>query len=89
MFLSHQWTGWNEPDACGTQYEHMRAALNMVITEYDWGLERTYVWLDYVSIPQDSKNLQQLAINALPLYASLADAFIAVTPARNHQAQPM
>jgi len=43
-----------------------------------------YVWVDWVSIPQRVKSVQQLSISSLPLFASLLHCFVVVTPEAMH-----
>merc|ERR1711865_527334 len=80
VFFSHQWTAWTEPDHTGKQYKAMKEALQTVVTNFGWDLNKVYVWVDYISIPQCVGSVQLLAIHTLTAYSSVADAFIAVCP---------
>ena len=85
VFFSHQWTSFTEPDPTNVQYETMVATLKELVKRRCWFSEMTYVWCDYVSIPQRSRNTQKLAIASLSMYASLAHAFVIVAPSVRHQ----
>jgi len=84
MFFSHQWTSWTEPDPTNQQYECMVAAALTISKTNGWPMERVWVWCDYISIPQRTRNTQKLAINSLASYASIADAFVIVAPTVIH-----
>merc|ERR1712048_1347993 len=84
VFISHQWTSFQFPDPSGLQYEAMRKALRSVATRYQVNLLRMYTWVDYCSIPQANSHAQRLAINSLPVYASLLHAFLIVAPPVRH-----
>ena len=51
----------------------------MISHDLRYTIEETWVWVDYLSIPQRCRGMQQLAINSLPMYipmyTSVADAF--------------
>jgi len=85
IFFSHQWTAWTEPDHTSKQYIAMKEALATVVTDFGWDLNRVYVWVDYISIPQCVGSVQLLAIHTLTAYSSVADAFIAVCPELQHR----
>ena len=48
----------------------MVAALKELVKRRCWDPEETFVWCDYVSIPQRSRNTQKLAIASLSTYAT-------------------
>merc|ERR1712195_207124 len=85
VFFSHQWTAWTEPDHTSKQYKAMVEALQTVVTDFGWDLNKVYVWVDYISIPQCVGSVQLLAIHTLTAYSSVADAFIAVCPDLEHK----
>ena len=85
VFFSHQWTAWTEPDHTAKQYKAMKEALQTVVTDFGWDLNKVYVWVDYISIPQCVGSVQLLAIHTLTAYSSVADAFIAVCPELEHK----
>jgi len=82
---SHQWTAWDAPDPSNKQFECMAAALDMIIDANGYTIEETWVWVDYLSIPQRCRGMQQLAINSLPMYTSVANAFCIVAPPLTHE----
>lgn len=47
-------------------------------------LDATLIWVDYISIPQRSPEVTQLAIQSLSSYASLASEFVIVAPPVRH-----
>jgi hypothetical protein len=79
-----QWTSFSAPDPSGVQYATMVNALRRVLAEERWSDARTWVWVDYISIPQRSRGMQKLAINSLSAYASAAHAFVIVAPSVVH-----
>ena len=79
-----EWTSNSEPDPTGTQYATMLTALKRVAAYERWELSRTWVWVDYISIPQRSRGTQKLAIRSLSAYASSAHAFVIVAPTVMH-----
>ena len=85
VFFSHQWTAWTEPDHTSKQYKAMVEALQTVVTDFGWDLNKVCVWVDYISIPQCVGSVQLLAIHTLTAYSSVADAFIAVCPDLEHK----
>lgn len=87
VFFSHQWTAWDHPDHTGEQFNSMKAVINYLVTNKDHKLEleRMYVWVDYFSIPQANPHIQKLAINSLPIYASLLQLFVIVAPEITHK----
>lgn len=85
VFFSHQWTAWTEPDHTSKQYKAMTEALQTVVKDFGWDLNKVYVWVDYISIPQCVGSVQLLAIHTLTAYSSVADAFIAVCPDLEHK----
>lgn len=70
VFFSHQWTSHTAPDPSGLQYATMRAAILAVAEQNEWALERVWIWVDYIGIPQASRGTQALAINSLAAYSS-------------------
>ncbi len=49
-----------------------------------WSMRATYLWVDYICVPQRSRATQTLAINSLPTYAYMASAFVTVAPTLEH-----
>jgi hypothetical protein len=84
VFFSHQWTSKEEPDPTGRQYEVMRSSLREISARNDWPLSRVMVWVDYHSIPQVQRVQQENAILSLSAYASMAHAFVIVSPPVQH-----
>jgi hypothetical protein len=85
MFLSHQWTAFNEPDPTGVQYDAMCAAVRAVAREAGVGVDALHVWVDILAIPQRNRALQRMAIESLPAFASTCDYFVVVAPPCSHQ----
>jgi len=83
IFFSHQWLGWSDPDPSDTQFEVMKAATRK-LSENNGGLEKTYIWCDYGSIPQKNREVQMLAVNSLPAVSSSLHAFVIVAPSATH-----
>ena len=89
VFFSHQWLANDRPDPEGLHYRAMIDCLDQVLQTNGWNEKMVFVWVDYSSIPQQDRRLQLLAIEALPLYASTADVFVAVAPAVRHASGEM
>jgi len=53
-------------------------------SENDGGLEKTYIWCDYGSIPQKNREVQMLAVSSLPAVSSSLHAFVIVAPTTPH-----
>uniref|UniRef100_A0A7S4K0D7 Uncharacterized protein n=1 Tax=Odontella aurita TaxID=265563 RepID=A0A7S4K0D7_9STRA len=92
VFLSHQWLGWGIPDPDNIHHNAMTEALRQVITRCrrtgvgsKATLDEMYVWCDFVSIAQEHRPMQIMAVSSLPVYSSIADAFVIVAPTARHQ----
>jgi len=84
VFVSHQWLGWDHPDPNKDQYPVMVTAVQQLVNLKGWSLDNTFLWLDYISIPQIHRNMQSLAVGSLPVYAAVCNAFLIVAPAALH-----
>ena len=85
IFFSHQWLSWIQPDNPGNvHYEFMVEALDAIAAQMRWQRESCYLWVDYQSTPQLSKKVQTLAIQTLPIFASLSSIFVIVAPKAVH-----
>mmetsp|Transcript_42829 Transcript_42829/g.100417 ORF Transcript_42829/g.100417 Transcript_42829/m.100417 type:complete len:1014 (-) Transcript_42829:358-3399(-) len=93
IFMSHQWTGFSEPDPAQpsdgehVQYNAMVVSIDSVMLRNGLSKDdedRVFIWVDYCSIPQRHRGLQTLAIHSLTLYAAHVHAFIAVAPSIPH-----
>eukprot|EP01065_Artemidia_motanka_P022686 TRINITY_DN26884_c0_g1_i1.p1 TRINITY_DN26884_c0_g1~~TRINITY_DN26884_c0_g1_i1.p1 ORF type:complete len:1048 (+),score=320.32 TRINITY_DN26884_c0_g1_i1:139-3282(+) len=91
VFLSHQWLGWGIPDPDNIHHNAMQAALTQVLgaVRHIDGREPTiqdmYIWCDFVSIAQEHRPMQMMAVSSLPVYSSIADAFVIVAPTAKHK----
>jgi len=85
IFFSHQWLSYSKPDPSNAQLGVMIEATHQLVAETKVKLESTFVWCDYFSIAQESREIQRLAILSLPAVASSLHAFVMVTPASTHQ----
>mmetsp|Transcript_82811 Transcript_82811/g.208543 ORF Transcript_82811/g.208543 Transcript_82811/m.208543 type:complete len:1058 (-) Transcript_82811:163-3336(-) len=47
-------------------------------------LENMYIWCDYISIAQEHRPTQIMAVSSLPVYSSVADVFVIVAPPAKH-----
>eukprot|EP00965_Chrysotila_dentata_P004173 134658-Pleurochrysis_carterae.AAC.1 len=63
----------------------MVSSLAHVIAAREWDASSVRVWVDFQSIPQACRSVQQLAINSLVAYASSAHAFVIVAPPVRHR----
>ena len=80
-FLSHQWAGFDHPDPEGIQYRTMVKSVQEVVAR---GIQCSWIWVDYCSIPQGNACQQQTAINSLSVYASYCSVFLSVVPPCKH-----
>ena len=93
VFFSHQWSSWTEPDPTNAQYNVMLSCLEqynaslMLSCEQSMKLveEQTFCWVDRVSIPQQHRKTQTLAIDSLPVYSANSDLFVIVAPEVQHE----
>lgn len=83
--LTRTGTAYTQPDHTGEQYKCMVQALDRIVQDKGWEETNTWVWVDIISIPQRCKAMQQLAINSLSCYASVAHAFAIVAPPVAHR----
>jgi hypothetical protein len=80
VFLSHQWLGFCFPDPDSLQFGVMKNAVVRSVEMLGIENHHVYVWIDYISIPQENERLQDMAIQSLVSYVSLSDLFIIVAP---------
>ena len=84
IFVSHQWLAWTEPDPDLVHYNAMIKATEAVVVQTGWPLQTCYLWVDYHSVPQMSKQLQALATSTLPLFGSQSSIFVVIAPQAVH-----
>eukprot|EP00929_Paragymnodinium_shiwhaense_P091203 TRINITY_DN51231_c0_g1_i1.p1 TRINITY_DN51231_c0_g1~~TRINITY_DN51231_c0_g1_i1.p1 ORF type:complete len:1658 (-),score=308.69 TRINITY_DN51231_c0_g1_i1:45-5018(-) len=84
VFFSHQWTGFTKPDPYGVQYNVICECLRELSNREGRDENQVYAWVDYFSIPQANLRFQRMAIDSLPVYASLLQAFVIVAPDVSH-----
>jgi len=92
VFLSHQWLGWGIPDPENIHHNAMKEALRQVVSRCrrvgigsQATLDDMYVWCDFTSIAQEHRPMQVMAVSSLPVYSSIADAFVIVAPSARHK----
>jgi hypothetical protein len=92
VFFSHQWLGWGEPDPENVHHQTMVSAIHQLqkmmvnpIGEGPLSLEDMYIWVDFGSISQEHRGMQMLAISSLPVYSSVAHAFVVIAPTTTHK----
>jgi len=84
IFFSHQWLSYTRPDPFDIQLDAMKEATKQLVAKAKVNLESTFVWCDYFSIAQESREIQRLAILSLPAVASSLHAFVVVAPPATH-----
>lgn len=118
LFVSHQWLGWEEPDAA---HEHLHALQHLLRrllsgdtgdVEADWlsqlflgirgatrvssasfkvSLPHMFVWMDYVSMPQNledaigQKEDGMNAIRSIPAYVERSSIMLVLAPPATHK----
>lgn len=80
VFFSHQWLSGKVPDPANRQFQDMINALVGLSKLYRVKTENMFIWVDYSSIPQEGLDQQQLAIDSIATYVSVASAFVIVAP---------
>jgi len=92
VFFSHQWLGWGQPDPDNVHHTAMVNAIVQLQTTMrspvgagPLQLEDMYIWVDYCSISQEHRGMQMLAISSLPVYSSVAHAFVVIAPTTTHK----
>jgi len=92
IFFSHQWLGWGQPDPDNVHHATMVSAIKQLqksmfnpLGAGPLQLEDMYIWVDYGSISQEHRGMQMLAISSLPVYSSVAHAFVVIAPTTSHK----
>mmetsp|Transcript_44199 Transcript_44199/g.127889 ORF Transcript_44199/g.127889 Transcript_44199/m.127889 type:complete len:1037 (-) Transcript_44199:121-3231(-) len=80
VFFSHQWLAWTEPDPHNVHYKAIRDTMDATMAQMGWPVQSCYLWVDYHSVPQVTRQTQALAIKTLPIFASLASMFVVIAP---------
>jgi len=83
VFISHQWLGYSQPDT--EDNLQMRVMQRAVAVLQRYTEKELYVWLDYLSVAQRHLGLQQMAVNALPVYVSVVNSFLICAPEATHR----
>lgn len=89
IFISHQWLSFSAPDPGNLQFKAVCEACLELCRREAIPRSKLYVWLDFLSIPQSSRSLQQLAINTLPVYASMCTYFLVAAPSTQHESREL
>ena len=78
IFFSHQWTSFTSPDHSGKQFEMMASSLKDLAAQNGWdaSLKDTFIWVDYISIPQANPSTQTLAVRSLAAYSSSGESLL-------------
>ena len=61
VFFSYQWLSWTHKGPNEVQREWMNSAAQHYSEHAGNTIDRTYIWLDILSIPQSNREVQQLA----------------------------
>jgi hypothetical protein len=85
VFLSHQWLGEALPDPKNVHFEAACEMLEKLINVCNLNRDNIYIWVDYTSIPQSNKMMQQSAIGSIQVYATLPKYFVCVAPDAKHE----
>ena len=60
-------------------------AVNKLCSLHKLTPDKLFLWIDYVSIPQENGFIQKLAISSLGFYASICEHFVVLAPSTMHQ----
>ena len=82
--MSHQWLGFDEPDAENVHYVAICQAVSAVCKKFTLDADNVYLWIDFFSIPQKNVTLKQLSIGSLGVYASVVEFFVVICPETVH-----
>ena len=84
VFFSHQWQSWDDPDPQQQQYREMVRAAETLCRAKNIPTADCYIFLDYLSIPQQNLAMRLAAINTLGVFSSVAPFFVVVAPEATH-----
>jgi len=70
VFISHRWLTIAHPD--DDRNSKLLCLQNILSANDNW----QYLWIDYLCVPQDSRDQQTKAINSLPYYVKCCSAMI-------------
>ena len=62
----------------------MKQAVTAVAADAGVPIDKTRVWVDYCSIPQENQSEQRLAIASLPTFSSSCNYFVVIAPTTMH-----
>ncbi|KAL3892752.1 MAG: hypothetical protein SGPRY_014821, partial [Prymnesium sp.] len=84
IFFSHQWLAWDEPDPHQVQFQSMERAIHQIIRQSGRPLEKTWIWLDYSSMPQRNGVTMGLVLTDLSEIAPVCTHFVVIAPETIH-----
>eukprot|EP00930_Biecheleria_cincta_P014885 TRINITY_DN12612_c1_g1_i1.p1 TRINITY_DN12612_c1_g1~~TRINITY_DN12612_c1_g1_i1.p1 ORF type:complete len:712 (-),score=115.65 TRINITY_DN12612_c1_g1_i1:185-2320(-) len=85
VIFSYQWLSWTKKGPNETQLQAMHSALHFYCKAHSISFDDVYVWLDILAIPQCNREMQQLAVYSLYIYASKVHALIIIAPESTHE----
>jgi len=85
IFFSYQRLSWDNTPPDERQLDCMKAALKMRSEQMELPMERIYVWLDVLSIPQVHAETKSLAVKSIYVYATYASDMVIICPASVHE----
>ena len=85
VFYSYQWLSWTHKGPNVVQLECMNSAVRHYSEHSGMPTGRIYIWLDILAIPQSNREVQQLAVDSLYVYASAVTALIIIAPDSVHE----
>eukprot|EP00440_Ansanella_granifera_P046637 gb/GFBE01050506.1/.p1 GENE.gb/GFBE01050506.1/~~gb/GFBE01050506.1/.p1 ORF type:complete len:694 (+),score=174.43 gb/GFBE01050506.1/:1-2082(+) len=84
VIFSYQWLSWSQKGPDAVQLEAMRSALHFYQKDNGVQMDDIYLWLDILAIPQCNREMQQLAVYSLYIYASKVNELIIIAPDSVH-----
>eukprot|EP00927_Polykrikos_kofoidii_P016322 TRINITY_DN17358_c0_g1_i1.p1 TRINITY_DN17358_c0_g1~~TRINITY_DN17358_c0_g1_i1.p1 ORF type:complete len:1046 (+),score=97.50 TRINITY_DN17358_c0_g1_i1:54-3191(+) len=84
LFYSYQWLSWDVRGPDDVQFKAMRHVIPFLLSETRVKMEKLYVWLDILAIPQKHPSLKQLAVDSLYSYAGAAHFLVIIAPESAH-----
>jgi len=87
LFLSMEPSPGEHPDPSNRCYSLLVGSVERIANRFRVPLSDVYLWLPYMSWPQDDPSLRDLAVESLPVYMSLCTAMVALVPSQGPQWQ--
>jgi len=85
IFFSYQRLSWDNTPPDQNQLDCMNMALRVRSEQMGLPMDRIYVWLDVLSIPQVHTATKALAVKSIYVYATYANDMVIICPSSVHE----